>query len=139
MISGRHIPATGKALMALLCLGLAACQTSTNPEFKSTYVGKPSADFFLKYGPPSDVIAYDAIPKGADPINYPGGDPKELVYYWSSINERTYTEKKNPKPLKDECNLAILTRADGKILRMEVQSTSMPLEKVKAFCETIVD
>lgn len=121
------------------CLALAACQGSGNPRFNSQYVGKSSADFFLKYGPPADVIAYEAIPKGANPRDYPQGDPKQLVYYWSSINKRTYTEKKNPEPLRDECNLAILTKADGKILRMEVQSDTQPIADMKAYCETIVD
>lgn len=121
------------------CTLLGACVSGDqNPRFDSKYVGKPSADFFLAYGPPADVISYDAIPKGADPLNYPQGDPKELVYYWSSINKSVYTARKNAEPITKECNLAIQTRADGTIMRIEVQSTSEPIEAAKAYCQTIV-
>lgn len=126
-------------LAAFFCLALTACQGAGNPRFDSEFVGGPSADFFLEYGPPSDVITYKTIPQWANPRNYPRGDQKQLVYYWSSINRRTMTEEKNPLPLRDECNLAILTRSDGQILRMEVQSDSRPIAEVKTYCETVVD
>ncbi|GAA0783572.1 hypothetical protein GCM10009077_33440 [Roseibium denhamense] len=117
----------------------AACVSGGNPRIRTDFDGKPSADFFNKYGPPDQVIAYQAIPKGADPLNYPQGDPKELVYYWSSINKTTMTSKKHPEPLTQECNLAILTEADGKILRVEVQTDSGDIQSARTYCESVLN
>jgi len=129
---------TGILIAIAVLLSACASGGSTNPRLNSTYVGKPSADFFLKYGPPDQVIGYQAVPPGTDPLTVTQEDPKELVYYWSSINRQTLTADKSAEPRSD-CNLAILTRADGRILRIEVQGDDANLEAVRTYCESIID
>ncbi|GGB46028.1 hypothetical protein GCM10011316_17720 [Roseibium aquae] len=130
--------------MRILCiLALAASVTacaggSSSPRLDSRFIGKPSADFFLKYGPPDQVIGFEAVPPGTDPLTVTQSDPKELVYYWSSVNRKTLTADKSAAPRQD-CSLAILTRANGRILRIEVQADDANLAAARTYCESIVD
>jgi len=124
--------------LALGVLFSACAGGSTGPRIESSFIGKPSADFFLKYGPPDQVIGFEAVPPGTDPLTVTQDDPKELVYYWASINRHTLTADKSAEPLQD-CNLAILTRADGRILRIEVQGDDAKLDAARTYCESIID
>ncbi|MTI42589.1 hypothetical protein JM93_04304 [Roseibium hamelinense] len=125
---------------ALVCsFVVSACVGgSQNPRLESVYVGQPSSDFFLKYGPPAQVIGFEPVPPGTDPITVTQNDPKELVYYWSSNNRKTDFVKGLEAPEKS-CDLAILTKADGKILRIEVQTTSGSVQDARAYCQSIIE
>jgi len=130
--------AMGKALCLLVLAALVgACQSSSqNPKLKSQYVGQSSATFFEAYGPPDQVIGLKQKMKTDSTgkiVNQT--DPKELVYYWSS--DRT-TPSKAPKITANTCNLAILTSAEGKILRIEVQDENGDIATVKANCEALI-
>ncbi|MCK7613290.1 hypothetical protein [Roseibium sediminicola] len=127
------------ALLAPLAAAflVAACQSSgSNPKLKSTYVGQSSAAFFEAYGPPDQVIGLEQkMKKDSTGKIVKQTDPKELVYYWSSA--RTAPSKVS-KPTGDVCNLAILTSAEGKILRIEVQDENGDIATVKAKCEALI-
>ncbi|MEM5581683.1 hypothetical protein WNZ15_04425 [Roseibium sp. AS2] len=119
-------------------LAVAGCQsTSQSPQLESDYVGRSSAAFFEAYGPPDQVIGLDqALKKDATGKIVTQDDPKQLVYYWSSTNPKTYS--KVPKPAGDSCTLAILTSAGGTILRIEVQDENDNIAAVKARCEALI-
>lgn len=121
----------------VLAVILSACQSSSqNPKLESQYVGQSSAAFFEAYGPPDQVIGLKQKMKTDSTGRIvKQTDPKELVYYWSSA--RT-TPSKVPKPTSGTCNLAILTSAEGKILRIEVQDESGNIEAVKTNCEALI-
>jgi len=129
----------GRVLCLLvLSVLLAACQSSgQNPKLNNTYVGQSSAAFFEAYGPPEQVIGLkQEMKKDASGKILEQTDPKRLVYYWSSTNTKTYS--KVLKPTGDTCNLAILTSAEGKILRMEVQDENGDIATIKANCEALI-
>ncbi|MHA7775239.1 hypothetical protein [Roseibium sp. M-1] len=123
------------ALVPALVVFVAACQSSSqSPRLKSEYIGRSTAEFFAAYGPPAEVIAYkQKIKSDSTGLNVQQQDPKELVYYWTSNNQKTYS--KVPTPAKDTCNLALLTTAEGKILLIEVQDEGGNITAVKAACE----
>ncbi|MES0884497.1 hypothetical protein [Roseibium sp. SCP14] len=119
---------------------VAACQSagSQNPRIKSEYLGKPTAEFFGEYGPPNHVIGMKQELKTDSTgrlINQT--DPKELVYYWSSINRKSIS--KLPGSASNTCNLAILTSAEGKILLIEAQDEGGDIAAAKERCEAIID
>ena len=122
----------------MLVVLAAACQSSSqNPKLNSSYVGQSSATFFEAYGPPEQVIGLkQAMKKDSTGKIVKQTDPKRLVYYWSSTNTKTYS--KVIKPRGDTCNLAILTSAEGKILRMEVQDENGDIATIKANCEALI-
>jgi len=131
--------AMSRAPLGLLAATLlvAACQSSgSNPTLKSTYIGQSSAAFFEAYGPPDQVIGLkQKMKKDATGKVVKQTDPKELVYYWSSA--RT-TPSKVSKPAGNVCNLALLTSAEGKILRIEVQDENGDTASMKATCEALI-
>jgi len=116
----------------------AACQSGAqNPTLKSDYVGRTTAEFFEQYGPPEQVIGFEHENKPdarGKIVDRP--DPKELVYYWSNNNRKTYS--KLPKPAGDTCTLAILSTAEGKIKLIEVQDEGGDIEAMKARCEALI-
>lgn len=118
-----------------LALIAAACQSSSqNPKLNSQYIGQSSAAFFEAYGPPEQVIGLEQkMKKDSTGKIVKQTDPKRLVYYWSSTNTKTYS--KIARPRTDTCNLAILTSAEGKILRIEVQDENGDIATIKANCE----
>ena len=134
--AGHRLKASCGLLVALLA---AACQSasSQNPQIKSEFVGKTTADFFEKFGPPNHVIGMKQKLKTDSTgrlINQT--DPKELVYYWSSNNQKT--PSKLPNAASNNCNLALLTTAEGKILRIEAQDKDDNIAAAKKRCEAII-
>ncbi|ASP35457.1 hypothetical protein [Labrenzia sp. VG12] len=126
--------------MPLFALALiaASCQSSSqNPKLNSQYIGQSSAAFFEAYGPPEQVIGLEQkMKKDSTGKIVKQTDPKRLVYYWSSTNTKTYSKIVRPKT--DTCNLAILTSAEGKILRIEVQDENGDIATIKANCEALI-
>jgi len=125
------------AIATALLLG--ACQSgSQNPSLKSDYVGKTTAEFFEAFGPPDQVIGMEQeLRTDATGRVLTSADPKELVYYWSNNNQKTFS-KVSTSPV-DSCNLAILSTAEGKILLIEAQSDDGDIEAAKARCEAIIN
>jgi hypothetical protein len=101
-------------------------------------VGRSSAAFFEAYGPPDQVIGLEQKMKtdSTGRVVTPD-DPKELVYYWSSTNPKTYS--KVPKTPTTACSLALLTSAEGTILRIEVQDENGNIAAARARCETLIE
>lgn len=122
----------------VLALIAASCQSSSqNPKLNSQYIGQSSAAFFEAYGPPEQVIGLEQkMKKDSTGKIVKQTDPKRLVYYWSSTNTKTYSKIVRPKT--DTCNLAILTSAEGKILRIEVQDENGDIATIKANCEALI-
>lgn len=125
------------ACLPVAAVLVAACQSSSqNPTLKSQYVGQSSAAFFEAHGPPDQVIGLEQkMKKDATGRVVKQTDPKQLVYYWSS--DRT-TPSKVPQTSSASCNLALLTSAEGKILRIEVQDENGDTATMKATCEALI-
>lgn len=129
-----------RAIFAVSVLLLvAACQSGDqNPRLQSEYVGRTTAEFFEAYGPPDQVIAMkQELKRDSTGRVLTSADPKELVYYWSSINRKTYS--KVATGTSDGCNLAILSTAEGKILLIEAQDDGGDAAAAKARCEGVID
>lgn len=121
----------------LASLILAGCNnTSLNPILESSYIGDPSAEFFLEFGPPDSVIPVEPTVIESTPGRTLTKDKKELYYYWSSINKKTAAADSAAKGR--ECQLAIRTSAVGTIKWIEVLAEQDQRESAVTYCSSIV-